>query len=49
MLGQVVVDEKSNEVTAVPALLQLLDVKDAVVSLDAPGGARAAADRRVDP
>jgi predicted transposase YbfD/YdcC len=35
MLGQVAVEDKSNEVTAVPALLRLLDVKDAVVSLDA--------------
>ena len=35
MLGQVAVDDKSNEITAVPALLELLDVEDAVVSLDA--------------
>lgn len=35
MLGQVAVDEKSNEITAVPALLDLLDVSGAVVSLDA--------------
>lgn len=35
MLGQIAVEEKSNEITAVPALLELLDVKDAVVSLDA--------------
>lgn len=35
MLGQIAVDEKSNEITAVPALLELLDVEDAVVSLDA--------------
>lgn len=35
MLGQVAVADKSNEITAVPALLELLDVKDAVVSLDA--------------
>lgn len=35
MLGQVAVEDKSNEITAVPALLELLDVKDAVVSLDA--------------
>ncbi len=35
MLGQVAVEEKSNEITAVPALLELLDVKDAVVSMDA--------------
>lgn len=35
MLGQWAVDEKSNEITAVPALLELLDVEGAVVSLDA--------------
>jgi len=35
MLGQMAVQEKSNEITAVPALLELLDVQDAVVSLDA--------------
>lgn len=35
MLGQVAVDQKSNEITAVPALLELLDVTGAVVSLDA--------------
>lgn len=35
MLGQIAVDDKSNEITAVPALLKLLDVSGAVVSLDA--------------
>jgi predicted transposase YbfD/YdcC len=35
VLGQVAVDEKSNEITAVPALLELLDVRGAVLSLDA--------------
>ena len=35
MLGQIAVDKKSNEITAVPALLELLDVSGAVVSLDA--------------
>lgn len=35
MLGQMAVDEKSNEITAVPALLELLDIEGAVVSLDA--------------
>jgi predicted transposase YbfD/YdcC len=35
MLGQIAVDQKSNEITAVPALLELLDVEGAVVSLDA--------------
>ena len=35
MLGQVAVDDKSNEITAVPALLELLDLQGAVVSMDA--------------
>ena len=35
VLGQLAVEAKSNEITAVPKLLELLDVKGAVVSLDA--------------
>lgn len=37
VLGQVKVDEKSNEITAIPALLRLLDLKGAVVTIDAMG------------
>jgi predicted transposase YbfD/YdcC len=37
VLGQEAVDEKSNEITAIPALLERLDVKDALVSIDAMG------------
>jgi predicted transposase YbfD/YdcC len=36
-LGQVAVDEKSNEITAIPQLLALLDLKGALVSIDAMG------------
>lgn len=36
-LGQLLVDGKSNEITAVPKLLRQLDVKGATVSLDAMG------------
>lgn len=36
-LGQVAVAEKSNEITAIPQLLELLDVKGAFVSIDAMG------------
>ena len=44
------VADKSNEITAVPALLELLDIKDAVVSPDAtPGGALPEGHRRGDP
>lgn len=36
-LGQVAVDEESNEITAIPKLLELLDVHGALVSIDAMG------------
>jgi hypothetical protein len=36
-LGQVVVDEKSNEIPAIPELLRLLDVSGALVTIDAMG------------
>ena len=36
-LGQVKVNEKSNEITAIPALLDLLCVKDTVITIDAMG------------
>jgi predicted transposase YbfD/YdcC len=35
--GQEAVDEKSNEITAIPALLERIDVKGALVSIDAMG------------
>ena len=34
-LGEIVVDEKSNEITAVPALLDINDVEGAIVTADA--------------
>lgn len=37
VLGQVAVDTKSNEITAIPKLLELLDVSGALVSIDALG------------
>jgi len=36
-LGQVVVDEKSNEIPAIPELLQLLEISGALVTIDAMG------------
>jgi predicted transposase YbfD/YdcC len=36
-LGQVAVEEKSNEITAIPRLLELLDLRGALVSIDAMG------------
>jgi predicted transposase YbfD/YdcC len=37
VLGQVATDAKSNEITAIPTLLELLDVQGAVVTIDAGG------------
>jgi len=37
VLGQVQTNEKSNEITAIPALLDLIDVKGALVTIDAMG------------
>lgn len=37
VLGQVAVDSKSNEITAIPKLLELLDVSGAMVTIDALG------------
>src|SRR6266853_2740580 len=37
VLGQEAVDEKSNEITAIPALVELLDLEGALVSIDAMG------------
>jgi predicted transposase YbfD/YdcC len=36
-LGQVAVSEKSNEITAIPQLLELLDLSGAIVTIDAMG------------
>jgi predicted transposase YbfD/YdcC len=36
-LGQVAVDSKSNEITAIPKLLELLDLQGALVTIDAMG------------
>lgn len=37
VLGQLAVDDKSNEITALPALLRLLDLAGATVTIDAMG------------
>lgn len=36
-IGQVKVDDKSNEITAIPQLLDLLDIKNATITIDAIG------------
>jgi predicted transposase YbfD/YdcC len=47
-LGQVAVDNKSNEITAIPRLLELLDVHGALVTIDAMGCQKAIAKQIVD-
>ena len=37
MLGQMKVDSKSNEITAIPALLKLLDITGCIITIDAMG------------
>ena len=45
VLAQMKVDEKSNEIVAIPALLDLMDVEGAVITIDAMGCQRAIADK----
>lgn len=40
VFGQVAVEDKSNEITAIPKLLELMDLKGAVVTIDAIGTQR---------
>src|ERR1700724_281546 len=51
-LGQVAVEDKSNELTAIPKLLKLLELEGALVSIDAMGCqteiAQAIRDRKAD-
>lgn len=48
VLGQVKTDEKSNEITAVPKLLELLRLEGCIVTLDAMGCQRETAQQIVD-
>jgi predicted transposase YbfD/YdcC len=47
-LGQVAVDQKSNEITAIPTLLDLLELHGALVTIDAMGCQKAIAQKIVD-
>jgi len=47
-LGQVAVDGKSNEITAIPQLLELLDLKGALVTIDAIGCQKAIAGKIIE-
>ena len=48
VLGQVATDAKSNEITAIPELLRLLDVQGAIVTIDAAGTQTAIAEQIVE-
>ena len=47
-LAQVAVDAKSNEITAIPVLLDLLDLHGAIVTIDAMGCQKAIAQKIID-
>ena len=47
-LGQVATEEKSNEITAIPELIDRIDVKGAIVTIDAMGCQKAIAKKIVD-
>ena len=47
-LGQVACAEKSNEITAIPELLRLVDIKGAIITIDAMGTQRAIAEQIID-
>lgn len=47
-LGQEAIAEKSNEITAIPALLELLTVKDCIITIDAMGCQKAIAGKIVE-
>ena len=48
VLGQLATDAKSNEITAIPKLLKMLDLRDSVVTIDAMGCQRAIAQQIVE-
>lgn len=47
-LGQVATEEKSNEITAIPELLRLVDIKGAIITIDAMGTQKAIAQQIVE-
>jgi predicted transposase YbfD/YdcC len=47
-LGQVAVEEKSNEITAIPQVLEMLDLQGALVTIDAMGCQKAIAKQIVE-
>ena len=47
-LGMVATEEKSNEITAIPELLRLVDIKGSIITIDAMGTQKAIAKQIVD-
>jgi len=47
-LGQVACAEKSNEITAIPELLRLVDIHGAIITIDAMGTQKAIAEQIID-
>jgi predicted transposase YbfD/YdcC len=47
-LAQVATDEKSNEITAIPTLLSLVDIRGAIITIDAMGTQTAIAEKIID-
>jgi predicted transposase YbfD/YdcC len=47
-LGQVATDQKSNEITAIPEVLKLVDIKGAIITIDAMGTQKAIAAQIVE-
>jgi predicted transposase YbfD/YdcC len=47
-LGQVACDDKSNEITAIPELLRLVDIQGAIITIDAMGTQKAIAEQIID-
>ena len=48
VLGQVKTDEKSNEITAIPKLLDVLDISGCIVTIDAMGCQKKIAEKIID-
>jgi predicted transposase YbfD/YdcC len=47
-LGQVACDERSNEITAIPELLRLVDIQGAIITIDAMGTQKAIAEQIIE-
>ena len=48
VIGQLACDEKSNEITAIPKLLEMLEIKGCIVTIDAMGTQKNIAEKIID-